>query len=70
MIVEVITYANEIESKGVQFPGRDTPDKSVGAIGSRPRHLENLCLCTTGTPRLGCVRTKAIISKLTVLIVT
>ena len=22
-----VTYGNEIESKGVQFPGRDAPDK-------------------------------------------
>ena len=25
-----VTYGNEIESKGVQFPGRDAPDKISG----------------------------------------
>ena len=25
-----VTYENEIESKGVQFPGRDAPDKISG----------------------------------------
>ena len=25
-----VTYGNEIESKGVQFPGRDAPDKIGG----------------------------------------
>ena len=24
-----VTYGNEIESKGIQFPGRDTPDESA-----------------------------------------
>ena len=24
-----LTYGNEIESKGVQFPGRDAPDKII-----------------------------------------
>ena len=34
----LVTYGNEIESKGVQFPGRDEPDKI------------NTWLCSTGTP--------------------
>ena len=28
-----VTYENEIESKGVQFPGRDAPDKISGEGG-------------------------------------
>ena len=71
LILEVIidyvsaffTYGNEIESKGVQFPGPDAPEKNQWGwlIGSRPRYLENLWLCTTGTRGLGCVLTNAII---------
>ena len=32
-----VNYGNEIESKGVQFPGRGAPNKIIGAeICSRP----------------------------------
>ena len=56
-----ITYGNEIKSKGVQFQAEMALIKSVGAATRQsPRYLENMWLCTTGTPKLGCVLTNAI----------
>ena len=51
-----------LKDLGVQFPGQDPRDKiSWGRlIGSHPRQLENLWLCASGTPILGCVLMNAI----------
>ena len=53
-----VAYGNEIESKEVQFPGRGGPDKI--SRGGYSAVAPDTSLCTTGTPRLGCVLRKAI----------
>ena len=59
----------KLSQKESSFPAEVPLRKSVGAANRQsPQYLENLWLCTPGTPRLGCVLTYLTMSLMGMLI--